>query len=182
MATKLRSFYRPHQRVYAPVGIEKYDLKTGEVKIEIEPSRTKQSFVEECDINNILKQYQKTGQIRHITAQAEKGQYVDLPEPIDFQESLNTVMRAEEAFATLPAKLRNRFGNDPSEFLEFMGDPANQDEIIKLGLAKDLRVPDPAAPNLAAVSGVDGTGAKSSQQGGNGPVDDKKSGAGQSPA
>lgn len=124
-------FYRPHDRVLATG--ELVNHRTGEVFTP--PSMTKQSHVAECDINNILKQYKLTGIVRHISAKAEQGTYADLPDNIDFQESLNVVKRSEAAFATLPAAVRSRFNNDPAQFLEFMADPANQDEAIKLGLA-----------------------------------------------
>lgn len=127
--------YRPHSRV--TFNNELVNPFNGEITNP--PSMTKQSFVAECDINNILKQYQTTGQLRHISARAAQGAYVDLPDDIDFQSALNTVLEGQNAFASLPAKLRARFGNDPANFLLFMADPSNQDEAIKLGLASDNR-------------------------------------------
>lgn len=115
------------------------DTKTGEISPL--PSRTKQEFRDECDINNILAQYRQTGMIRHISARAAQGAYMDLPDPVDFQMSTNIILEATSAFMTLPSKVRERFFNDPERFLQFMADPANQDEAIKLGLA--TRVPDP---------------------------------------
>lgn len=151
-AAPFRSFYRPHLRSATWSTGEVVDQKTGElVKL---PSRTKQSFVGECDINNILKQYKLTGQIRHISSKAALGSYQDLPDPLDFQESMNIVIEAEKSFATLPAHVRARFGNDPVNFLTFMADPANQDEVIKLGLATDNRPPPLAGvPRPGASSG-----------------------------
>lgn len=137
---KKEGMYRPHK----PVKKENVD-EHGVVL----PSRTHQSFVAECDINNILKEYALSGQIRHISARAEQGTYADLPDSVDFQEALNIVMEGREAFASLPSQVRNRFHNNPAEFLEFMADPANQDEAIKLGLATDSRPPpepDPEPP------------------------------------
>lgn len=145
MTIKLKEkigFYRPHKRV--PYTGTLVNNATGEVYTP--PARTKQQFVAECDINNILKQYKATGQLRHVSAKASAGAYADLPDSVDFQESMNTVLRAETAFATLPARLRNRFKNDPNEFLEFVADPANQKELIELGLATDKRPPAEAAP------------------------------------
>lgn len=142
---QLRCFYRPHPRVVYDGTLINH--KTGEVFTP--PRRTKQSHVEECDINAIMKQYGRTGQIRHISANAERGQYVDLPGDVDYQESLNTVAQAQQAFATLPAKVRDRFGNDPTHFLGFLSDPDNQDEAIKLGLAT-RRPTDPVADSNGA--------------------------------
>lgn len=124
-------FYRPHRRVYAPTKIR--DRATGKM---VDPMpRTKQEFKAECDINSIIKLYKQTGQITHIKQAAAQGAYADLPEPLDFQQSLNLVMEAEASFMTLPSKVRDRFGNDPAQFLGFMADPANFEEIINLGLA-----------------------------------------------
>lgn len=115
--------------------------KTGEILDP--PSLTKQSFVPECDINNILRSYRATGQINHIRANAAQGVYEDLPDPQDFQTSLNIIMEANDSFASLPSAIRRRFGNDPAEFLAFVTNPANQDEIIAMGLAVDTRPPPP---------------------------------------
>lgn len=137
------SFYRPHARV--PYTGEIVNPVTGEVTVP--PSMTKQSFVEECDINNVLREYSQSGQLRHISQRAEQGMYTDLPDNTDFQEALNIVLEGQKAFDSLPAKVRNRFNNDPAAFLEFMADPANQDEAIKLGLATDNRPPpEPTTP------------------------------------
>lgn len=136
-----RSFYVPHKRV-AYTG-QLFNHKTGEFFTP--PRRVKQSFVSECDINNIIKSYSATGQIKHINAQAAQGAYLDLPDNIDFQESLNIVAEGQRAFATLPSQVRDRFHNNPEEFLAFMADPHNQDEAIKLGLA--TRRPESAADN-----------------------------------
>lgn len=128
---QIRSFFHPHPRlVYSDDIVNPW---TG--AITKPERRVKQSFKAECDINNIVKQFQATGQIQHMSANAAKGAYLDLPDGLDFQDSLNTIKAGEAAFATLPAKVRDRFHNDPAEFLGFMADPANQDEAIALGLA-----------------------------------------------
>lgn len=138
--SKLNSFYHPHDP--AKTGFTNTDPATGEVY----PSMTKQEFMPECDINNILTEFKVTGQIRHLAVNAAAGVYTDLSNAPDFQTALNTVVAGEAAFATLPSKLRARFNNDPGEFLAFMDDPANQDEAIRLGLATDNRPPaSPAA-------------------------------------
>lgn len=132
-------FYRPHERLYAPIS---------------GPSRTKQSFKDECDINNILKKFQKTGLLTHVAQY--QGQYQDLPSDLDFQASINQVLAAQAAFSSLPSSIRARFENDPARFLEFVGNPANEKEMVEMGLAKprpDAPAPDeppanePAAPN-----------------------------------
>lgn len=143
LAPQARSFYRPHKRVTVDPHI--YDPGTGEATIPV--CRVKQSHVAECDINNIIKSFSVTGQFTHINANAKQGAYLDLPDDMDFQAALALVERSEAAFATLPAHTRDRFGNDPAQFLDFMSNPSNQDEAIKLGLATDRRPPpDPKPP------------------------------------
>ena len=137
-----QGWFRPH----APVNWtgEILDRKTGELVKE--PSMTKQEFMAECDINNIIKSYSVTGVIAHINEKASQGAYVDLPDPIDFQQGLAMVEAAQASFATLPSSVRNRFDNDPTKFLEFMSDPDNQEEAIRMGLATDNRPPPPETP------------------------------------
>lgn len=138
------SFYRPHDRARTAYTGRRIDRFTGEVLPPL-PSRTKQEFKDQCDINNIIKAFKITGQITHISAQAAKGAYMDLPDEVDFQTSLNVIRQAEESFATLPAAIRDRFGNDPAAFLAFMSDPKNREEADRLGLLKKPE-PGPAGP------------------------------------
>lgn len=139
---KAFGFYRPRK----PVDFDNLvqDLKTGELKPM--PSMTRQEYREQCDINNILKQFKKTGIVSHISAQQAKGAYEDLPDPMEYQDALNAVLAAQESFASLPSKVRSRFDNDPERFLAFMQDPKNQEEMYELGLAT-RPVPPPAEPS-----------------------------------
>lgn len=97
------------------------------------PSLTKQSFKEECDVNNILKKFAKTGLIEHVNRFS--GDYGNYTSVQDYQTSLNQIMSANEMFESLPSKVRARFGNNPAEFLDFVGNPENIQEMISLGLA-----------------------------------------------
>lgn len=98
-------------------------------------SLTHQALSQECDINRIMAKYQKTGVIEHRnTFQGVYGDYTNAP--MDYQESLNAVIEAEEMFNTLPALMRKRFQNDPGAFIDFVADPENKEELVRLGLAK----------------------------------------------
>ncbi|UDN67501.1 internal scaffolding protein [robinz microvirus RP_34] len=126
------TFYRPHPRV-------SFDNK--DPKGKPYPSMTKQEFKGECDINNIIKAYSQTGMINHIAANAQQGRYEDLPDQHDFQDAMALVQGAEASFMSLPSKVRDRFGNEPSRFLEFVSDPANATEMHQLGLLRPDYVP-----------------------------------------
>lgn len=95
-------------------------------------SLTKQSFKDECDINNILKKYQNTGLITHV--QEARSGYGDFTAVTDYQSALNAVLEAQDAFLELPAQIRERFNNDPTEFVAFIDDPRNANAAIELGL------------------------------------------------
>ncbi len=119
-----------------------------------EPSLAKQSMAKECDINNIMKKYDKTGLLDHVSKY--EGRYEDLPGDIDFQTAQNTVIAANQAFDSLPSKIRNRFENNPGLFLDFVQDPGNKDECISMGLMKPLsQAPETPADNPPGVGAGD---------------------------
>lgn len=100
-----------------------------------DPSRTKQSFIDECDVNKIVERHVKNGTFQQLIAQ-NSGVYGDFSNPSSYQEALNTVLVAETQFASLPSSVRNRFSNDPAKFLAFATDPQNMSEMVKMGLAQ----------------------------------------------
>jgi phage internal scaffolding protein len=102
-------------------------------------SRTKQNFKNECDVNNILKNYNKTGV---MPENFNPGEYRDL-DGTDYQEYMQTVASANSMFEELPSALRKRFKNDPAQLLSFVHDDKNVDEAHKLGLLRDDFDPSP---------------------------------------
>lgn len=130
-----RSRYAPRQRVVITFS------GTG---------RTKQEFKEECDINNIMRKYLHTGQVDHLSTRVARFEDVT---GIDFQSAQNMIVEAKELFLELPSDVRSRFGNDPSRLLDFVHDPRNAQEAVKLGfldaekLPEALRPPKPQKPH-----------------------------------
>lgn len=102
-----------------------------------EPSLAKQSFKNECDINNIMRKFEKDGLMDHLNT--HKGEYGDFIGYQDYQTSINRVLEAQEAFLTIPAKVRYQFKNNPAEFLEFAQNPENFDQMVEMGLATPKR-------------------------------------------
>lgn len=100
--------------------------------INEEPSLAQQQFKEECDVNHIMKKYEQTGQIYHVNR--KQGVYADLSNLTDYRQMLADVQKAEEAFQSLPAKVRYEFGNDPSKLIHFLQDKNNKSKAIELGL------------------------------------------------
>jgi len=97
-----------------------------------EPSLTKQSFTKECDINNIMRKYQKTGAIDHVNKHEASYGYATSD---DFTASMEIVARGKTMFEELPSSIRTKFENDPAKFLDFVQDEENTKEMQELGLA-----------------------------------------------
>ena len=97
-----------------------------------QPSRTKQSFGDEADINKIMERYNSTG----IMPAVKQGFYADVSDVGDFREAVERVRTVEGMFGSLPSIVRARFQNDPASFLEFVED-ADDDELEEIGLAID---------------------------------------------
>lgn len=97
-------------------------------------SRTKQSFKDECDINNVVSRWMKSG-IAGSSFNASTGSFLDVSNVPDYHTAMNVVLNAQRLFSELPSVVRERFKNDPGEYLRFMDDPNNTEEAIKLGLA-----------------------------------------------
>jgi len=104
-------------------------------------TRTKQSFKAECDINNIMAKYAKTGILEH--ARNVQGAYGDFSDVPDFQEARNRLIAAEQAFMALPAKIRKEFDNEPANLVAFIDNDDNYDEAVKLGLIPPKPKPEP---------------------------------------
>jgi phage internal scaffolding protein len=95
-------------------------------------SRTRQAHKDECDINRIINKYQRTGTLSWTNKYAAK--YGDVTST-DFQSAMDTLIQTQEMFEELPSTIRNRFQNNPSQFLDYVQDANNLEEMYELGLA-----------------------------------------------
>lgn len=93
--------------------------------------RTQQQFKDECDINVLMKRYERTGILP--LGPDIPPQYADVS-AMDFTTSMNQVAMVRGVFSQLDAHTRARFENNPELMLEFIADPANEAEAVKLGL------------------------------------------------
>lgn len=96
-------------------------------------SMTEQAHKKECDMNHILREYSRTGLIKH--AKQYEGRYDDVPVS-DFQEAMFLIKNAENMFNALPGSVRAAMDNDPAKFLEFVQNPANEDKMRELGILR----------------------------------------------
>lgn len=115
--------------------------ETTTVDCSVEPSRTKQSFAREADINFLMDRFMRTGELPAELADVGQRQpmFGDFSDGISFMEALERVRTAEDSFSALDAQVRDRFRNDPAEFIEFMAHERNREEAVRLGLIPDRR-------------------------------------------
>lgn len=110
---------------------ERYSLKTG-LSCEGSENRTKQEFRNETDINTILKRFNVTGQ---LPTGVRMPSYGDFSGVQNFMDAANAIALARESFEEMPARVRERFQNDPAKFVDFCSNPDNLEECRKMGLA-----------------------------------------------
>ncbi len=118
-----------------------------------DPSLAQQQFKDECDINVILERFNVTGQLPVSPLQPQFGDFSGIT---DYQTALNAVLDAQESFDALPARVRERFANDPAAFVDFCLDEANKDEMKALGLlsvAPEGAISSPTEPGPAEPAG-----------------------------
>jgi len=97
------------------------------------PGRTKQSFKDECDINNIMARYRTT---RLLTWTNEnQPRYADCT-GYDYQVAMQTITQANGLFQGMPSALRAEFDNDPQKFLAFCEDERNLPRLEEMGLLR----------------------------------------------
>ena len=119
-----------------------------------EEGRTKSAFKDECDINFIMKRYNRTGELPLMAKSDPRyGDFSDVP---SYMESLERVRLAEEAFYALPAEVRRECDNSAAVFLEKV---RNKDWAEKHKLALPAKAggspgPSPSSVDLEASRGI----------------------------
>lgn len=124
-------------------------VRTGATVNEL-PSMTRQADAAECDINNIMKRYEKTG---ILPPYANPGYFADVSAMGDFRTVVDAVTKTTAIFEQFPAAFRAEFGNDVAEFVNWATDPANAGELKSL---LDEAPKAPVAPAPAVEPGPEG--------------------------
>jgi len=109
--------------------------KDGTIRVHTtfpDASRTQQQFADDVNINKIMAKYKKTKMITHLNNTT--GVYADMTNIGSYEEAIQTVINANNAFTDLPSNLRAKFSNNPQELINFLSDSSNDAEAIKLGL------------------------------------------------
>lgn len=102
-----------------------------------------QSQREAADINVIVKRFGVTGE---LPVSQRVPLILDIDEVIDYRTCMDYLLRARNSFDSLPARVRERFANDPGAFVTWAEDPANLEELRELGMAPKKAPEAPPAP------------------------------------
>lgn len=91
--------------------------------------RTKQEFAEECDINNILAKFRKTGVVTHLAKHAPRYGDATLT---SYEEAMLTVAEANTMWEECPSHIRQEFGSI-EQFLQWQENATIEDIKEKFG-------------------------------------------------
>lgn len=97
-----------------------------------EPSLTQQHFQKECDVTEMLRKFGATGEL----PEKQGSFYGDFSNGFDFQQAHDALLSTMEQFNSLPSACRDRFGNNPAAFLDFVSNPDNVSQFASLGLTE----------------------------------------------
>ena len=98
-----------------------------------EATMTQQHFRDECDINKIVERALRTGDTTVFTS-AQRAEFYDASAVTDYADAMALIDDVNDDFNSLPSAIRSMFGNNVSQYVEFMSNPANWDKARELGL------------------------------------------------
>lgn len=108
------------------------------------PSKTEQTHKDRVNIVKIMKKANRIGMMPNME-RIQTARYGDFTGANDYQSIMNRVIQANNQFEMLPSEIREKFMNSPAKLIEFLNNPANMDEAVKLGLRKAPIAPEPAS-------------------------------------
>ena len=90
-----------------------------------------------------MARYIKTGVIDHV---AKYEPQYSVNTDVDYHQSMNIIIKADEMFGDLPSAVRKQFENDPAQFLKFVSNPDNISKLAEMGLTDQPYNPTPVEP------------------------------------
>lgn len=98
------------------------------------PNPTQQSQIVETDINKMSAKYLRTRMAGNPNGR--KPMFIDVT-AVSFHDMMNKVVRIQESFLSLSAKIRMKFMNNPTVMLSWLEVPENRREAVRMGLIDD---------------------------------------------
>lgn len=106
-------------------------------------SRTKQAPKDDADINKLVSRYRDrdAADARNMRVpldptviRSRTPIFGDFTLVKDFHSTQEAIVQFNREFMRLPANLREKFGNNSENLANFLSDPENHEEAVKLGL------------------------------------------------
>lgn len=107
-------------------------------------SRTKQSFRDQVNVNEIVKRALTSGQLDHVNHR--EPLFGDFSKSTDLKSQIDAVHQAEESFKTLSSGVRKAAQNKPHILLEMLASDTGCQELRDAGLVVNTEPPAPPAP------------------------------------
>lgn len=114
------------------------------------PSLTQQSEKDSTDINFIVKQYCECGVCPSCNVHQPLSEDMLAMSTQTFQEVMQQQAQLNNAFNELPANVRKKFDYNPLKMLEFVENPNNKEECVKLGLLKSIPAISDIIPSIGS--------------------------------
>lgn len=140
-----------HTYLYERDGRHIYRRKNGSLKVVFfnnEEDMCDTSHSDDCDANVLMARFKHPD----LIPKKAVGSYLDTTElPPDFKSAMEVSAHAKSTYENLPEELKDRF-KTPQKLVDFMSDPKNTEEALKLGLL-DFK-PDEVDKNLATLQEI----------------------------
>ena len=111
-----------------PIFRTKYEPRIIRTSMKSVKSVTDPQYLSDCSVEGIILRYGVLPRPDVTPMQ------IDVSQLGDFSECLNRIEEAKNSFMELPSNIRERFGNDPRSYYQFICNPNNVEECIKLGI------------------------------------------------
>jgi len=112
------------------------------------PTLAEQHTAHLTDLNYLIAKYKPDELAAYIAARSEARREIighDFSQEPSLQEAKNVIYKSKSEFDALPDELRNSFKNH-LEFLKFVDNPNNADQLLKLGLITKKQIQTITAP------------------------------------
>lgn len=103
-----------------------------------------QHFAEEVDINTIVRRF---GMTAAMPAGVPGGIFGDFTGVTDYESAVAAIDRAKSGFMALPPDVRERFGNNPGNLIEYAQGVSLED--LEVDLRGEVPVVPPVVPPVA---------------------------------
>lgn len=124
-------------------------------KCTAEEGKTRQSEAQQADINLTIKKYNLQPLDLEPGWSGRIGEFLDVSALPSYQEAMNQLVKAEEAFMELPPDVRAEFDNSYAKMLDAWQNGEQAEVFEQIGWLERKPAPDPAAEAAAAKAARD---------------------------